>query len=323
MTLKQIPRIGRLGTTRAVMISPRRYVVLLAALALASLSGCNRGRLPSAVWMESGAGCGRLTYPRAITYSRADGCFFVVDRLAHIQRVESNGDVTADWRMPEWVNGKPTGLSVGPDGNVYVADTHYARVVIYSPKGQLLRQFGTFGREPGQFTYPTDVAFDAAGNIYVSEYGENDRIQVFDPAGQKVLRIIGRFGEGDGEFSRPQSMVIDGDRLYVTDSCNHRIAVFRTDGAFVKNLGGVGGDPGQFRYPYGLDEDGEGHLIVTEFGNNRVQLIDRETGAGLKSWGVSGRDPGQLAYPWAAAADKDDRVVVVDSGNNRLQVFAW
>jgi hypothetical protein len=69
--------------------------------------------------------------------------------------------------------------------------------------------------------------------------------------------------------------------------------------------------------------DKEGHLIVCEFGNNRVQMIDKETGKGLKTWGAAGRDPGQLAYPWGVIVDKRDRVVAVDAGNNRLQVFEF
>ena len=63
--------------------------------------------------------------------------------------------------------------------------------------------------------------------------------------------------------------------------------------------------------------------MVCEFGNNRVQLIDKKTGKGLKIWGSEGRAPGHLAYPWAVAVDKRNRVVAVDSGNNRLQVFEF
>ena len=55
-------------------------------------------------------------------------------------------------------------------------------------------------------------------------------------------------------------MVIDHDLVYITDSCNHRIAVFKADGTWVRNMGGVGSGLGQYRFPYGLDEDPEGQL---------------------------------------------------------------
>jgi len=294
----------------------------LLVLSLAVMAGCGDTAQPDAIWCETGTGRGQLVYPRGAAYSPADDTYFVVDRMARVQRLDRFGQWLNEWRMPEFARGKPVGLSVGPDGNVYIADTHYARVMVYSPKGELIRHWGSEGQGPGQFIYPTDVAFDSAGNVYVSEYGDNDRIQVFDARGG-YLRQFGRYGQGDGEFCRPESMVILDDILYVADACNHRIAVFALDGRFMRNMGRVGSELGQFRFPYGLDHDSRGRLVVCEFGNNRVQLVDRQTGRGLKAWGIPGREPGQLAYPWAVAVDRRDRVVVVDSGNNRLQVFTW
>jgi DNA-binding beta-propeller fold protein YncE/ABC-type spermidine/putrescine transport system permease subunit II len=301
----------------------RRVTSFLALFLVAFiLAGCGGGSKPEEVWCTTGMGPTQVVYPRGIAYSPTDDSFFIVDREARIQHLDRDGGFLNEWRTPEWEQGKPVGLTVGPDGNLYVPDTHYFRVLVYSPRGQLLRQWGSKGTEHGQFIYPTDIAFDGKGNIFVSEYGDNDRIQVFSPDG-KWLYQFGKFGDGPGEFSRPQSMVIDGEMVYVTDACNHRIAVFKTDGTFVRNMGKVGSELGQFRFPYGLDMDARGRLIVCEFGNNRVQMIDKETGKGLETWGMAGRDLGQLAYPWGVAVDKHDRVVAVDAGNNRFQVFEF
>ena len=295
------------------------------AIAAVSCAGCGDRAKPEAIWCETGTGPGEVVYPRAITYDSCADQFYVIDRTAHVQRLDHDGHCLRDWQMPEWKLGKPVGASVGPDGNLWVPDTHYHRVVVYSPDGKMLSTFGSEGFGDGQFELPTDIAFDDAGGslkVFVSEYGGNDRVQVFDAAWHKLYQF-GRFGTGDGEFSRPQSILIDHGLVYITDACNHRIVVFKTDGTFVRNMGSVGAGLGQFRFPFGLDEDREGHLIVCEFGNNRVQMVDKETGRGLKSWGTAGREPGQLAYPWGVAVDKDDRVVAVDAGNNRLQVFEF
>ena len=63
------------------------------------------------------------------------------------------------------------------------------------------------GTTPGRFGYPTDVEIDRAGNFYVAEYGENDRIQVFSPDG-KWLRQWGGHGYEPGEFLRPRALAI-------------------------------------------------------------------------------------------------------------------
>ena len=315
------PRLAGKSISRWGALPP---LLVIASLTL-YLAGCGDPKQPKAVWCETGTGPCQVVYPRAITYSPGDDSFFIIDRMARVQHLDHSGKFIAEWLMPEWQIGKTVGVSVGPDGNVYVPDTHYHRVVVYAPDGKLLHMWGEEGRGPGQFIYPTDIAWDSRGHLLVSEYGDNDRVQVFDASidPPKLLYEFGKFGDGPGELSRPQSMVMDHDIVYLTDACNHRIAVFKADGTWIRNMGSVGSGLGQFRFPYGLAEDGDGHLVVCEFGNNRVQLVDKETGKGLKIWGGAGREPGQLAYPWGVAVDKHGRVVAVDAGNNRLQVFEF
>jgi ABC-type Fe3+ transport system permease subunit len=311
------------GRRSADSALPRRgggsTLLLLVTL---SFIGCSRGNVPDEVWCETGTGPAQTVYPRAIAYSAADDTFFIVDRQARIQHLDRRGRFLNEWHTPESLQGKPVGLSVGPDGNLWVPDTHYHRVLVYAPDGKLVGQFGSRGTGPGQFIYPTDVAFGPNGRVFVSEYGDHDRVQVFDMDGRYQYEF-GTFGVGDGQFSRPQSLVVDGDLIYVTDACNHRLVVFTLDGKFVRNIGGVGSGLGEFRFPYGLSQDSDGNLIVCEFGNNRVQKVDPRTGKGLAVWGAPGRAEGQLAYPWGVAVDKRDRIVTVDAGNNRLQVFEF
>ncbi|HMB96296.1 MAG TPA: 6-bladed beta-propeller, partial [Tepidisphaeraceae bacterium] len=241
----------------------KNAAIFLFACSIFYVAGCGDGAKPQAVWCTTGIGPAQVVYPRGIAYSSFDDSFFIVDREARIQHLDRDGNPLAAWQTPEWAHGKPVGLKVGPDGNLYVPDTHYHRILVYSPKGVLLKQWGERGTGPGQFIYPTDLAF-SNGKMFVSEYGDNDRIQVFD-RDFKYLYQFGKFGDGPGEFSRPQTMVIDGDFVYVTDACNHRLEVFKTDGTFVRTMGKVGSGPGEFRFPYGLDEDSRGRLIVCEF----------------------------------------------------------
>jgi DNA-binding beta-propeller fold protein YncE len=309
-------------TTRRVWDLLRRKSLppAMALLLLPAGQGCEDADQPQAVYLSTGTGPAQVVYPRAIDHRPADDSFVIIDRMARVQRITADGKYITSWPMPANAKGKPVGVSVSPAGDIWVPDTHYHRVIVYSPDGREKLRFGELGKGPGQFIFPTDIAFDEAGLVYVAEYGDHDRIQVFDAAGT-YLREFGRFGSGDGEFNRPQSILIRGQELFVADSSNHRIAVFSLDGTWLRNLGGPGGAMGEFRFPFGLTLDRQDMLIVTEFGNNRVQRIDPQTGKSRGTWGRAGRQVGEFAYPWDSAVDARGRVATLDSGNNRLQVF--
>jgi DNA-binding beta-propeller fold protein YncE len=294
--------------------------MVVSMLSLLFSAGCDQPDQPIDVWGGTGRSTGEMIYPRAIAFDPVSKTFVVVDRTARIQRLDPEGNFINGWRMPDLQNGKPVGISVSPEGDIWVPDTHYNRILVYDTLGSIKLQFGRRGTGPAEFELPTDVAFGNDGDVYVGEYGGNDRIQVFDRQGN-FRRAFGKLGSGPGEFSRPQSLVFVDNELFVVDACNHRVQVFSPAGEFKRQIGSVGREPGQFRFPYGLDLDADGNLIVTEYGGSRVQRIDRKTGRPFNQFGTPGRRPGEFAYPWAACIDNQQRIVVVDSGNNRLQVF--
>jgi sugar lactone lactonase YvrE len=245
---------------------------------------------------------------------------YIVDMTARIQVFDTAGNFLRGWHTPAHAVGKPTGMSIGPDGSVWVADTHYYRVLVYSPEGKLLHTFGgKKGDKPGQFGLVTSVAHDSAGNFYVSEYGDFDRIQKFTPEG-KFIRQWGGHGSDPGQFIRPQKMAVDAhDHIWVTDACNHRIQVFDTDGKLLKVWGKQGSGPGEMYYPYDLALGDDDTIYVCEFGNHRVQKFTRD-GRSLGCFGVEGRDEGQFCNPWAIVRDSKGTIYVLDTGNHRVQV---
>lgn len=304
----------------------RNRPITWAALALAwlavGLAGCdhdesNLGTLEK-VWGRRGVSDGRFQKPRAIAIDKQDR-LYIVDMTARIQVFDADGNFIRSWQTPEHTNGRPTGLSIDRDGNLAVPDTHYYQVLFYSPEGELLRKIGgEHGSGPGQFGLVTDVAQDSAGNYYISEYGEYDRIQKFTPEG-KFITQWGGHGDKPGQFSRPQAIAIDKqDRVWVADSCNHRIQVFDADGKFLFTWGEEGSELGKLSYPYSLLFDEQGILYVCEFGNHRVQKFSTE-GKSLGAWGTAGREPGELFNPWAIVRDSQGRTHVLDSYNHRVQ----
>ena len=269
---------------------------------------------------QTGRGQGEFIYPRAVDIA-SDGSLFVVDKTGRIQRLTAKGKFLAVFEMPLIETGKPTGVSFAPNGNLYVADTHYHRVLVFSPEGDIVGQFGKFGQDGGCFIYPTDVAFSGEGRIFVSEYGGNDRISVFSDEGD-FLYCFGTPGNNQGQLSRPSALCVDRSRkrLYVADACNHRIAVYNFDGKLLRYISSVGREPGRLRYPYDLSLLPDGNLVVCEYGNNRLQIFSPD-GRSVAVYGGPGRSLGKLAYPWGLAIDNRGRAFVVDAGNNRIQVW--
>jgi DNA-binding beta-propeller fold protein YncE len=295
----------------------------LLGLGVMTQAGCElRARSqPDLVWGVHGVKSGHLDKPRAAAFD-AQNHLFLADLTDRIQVFDRDGKYLRGWRTPEFNVDGPSGLNVDRYGRLLVADTHFYRVLVYSESGQILFQIGDGiqGTTPGRFGYPTDVVIDRAGNFYVAEYGENDRIQVFSPDG-KWLRQWGGHGYEPGEFLKPRALAIDEhDRLFVADSCNHRIQVFDTKGKLLNSWGSRGDGPGQMSYPYDLAIGGDGFLYVCEYGNHRVQKFTLD-GKAVAVWGTAGRGPGQLFNPYALAVDSRSNVSVVDSNNHRVQRF--
>ncbi len=294
----------------------------LAAWALAA--GCagpshSTGRLEK-VWARRGFSDGRFQKPRAMAIDALDR-IYIVDMTARIQVFDPQGNFLRAWRTPAWEAGKPTGLSVTPSGELLVADTHYYRVLVYSPDGKLLRILGgTPGPEPGQFGLVTDAVQDSQGYYYVGEYGEYDRIQKLAPDGQFVLQWGGH-GSAPGQFIRPQSLALDEqENLWVADACNHRIQVFDRQGRLLRYWGEEGSGVGELYYPYDLALGPDDTVYVVEWGNDRVQKFTRD-GRSLGLWGARGRAEGQLANPWALVRDSRGRLHVLDTENHRVQTI--
>jgi DNA-binding beta-propeller fold protein YncE/ABC-type spermidine/putrescine transport system permease subunit II len=301
-------------------------MLVIITVCLSVLTGCDDktglADVPKIVgaFGRTGRGQGEFVYPRAIDIT-GDDSLFIVDKTGRIQRLSSEGDFLNVIKMPMIEAGKPTGISIAPNGNLYVADTHYHRVVVFSAEGKLIKEFGGFGQSDGCFIYPTDIAFSPDGRIYVSEYGGNDRISVFTEQGDFIFSF-GTAGSGIGQLARPSALCVDNERkrLYVADACNHRIAIYNLDGSLFGYIGSAGRDPGQLRYPYDLVLLSDGTIVVCEYGNNRLQLFSPE-GQSLSVYGQAGRQLGELAYPWGLTVDGRRRAYIVDAGNNRIQVW--
>ena len=109
---------------------------------------------------------------------------------------------------------QPSDVLVAPDGSIFVADGHGAegnnRIVKFDANGDYLMQWGSTGREYGEFRDPHALAMDSTGRLFVGDRA-NNRVQIFTQDGEHL--------ETWTQFGRPSGLFIDhNDILYAADS---------------------------------------------------------------------------------------------------------
>lgn len=254
----------------------------------------------------------KLPQPRDVA-AGLNGEKVVLDNAGRVLVYGAAGDLVRQWEMPESSVGNPEGACVMPDGRVVVADTHYHRVVTFDRDGKVVSMFGERGNGPSQFIYPVAVTTDPAGNLYVAEYGGNDRIQKFGPGGE-FLTAFGSFGTGEGQFQRPSGLVWHEGKLFAVDAFNSRIHVFTDSGEYA---GLIGATTLGLDYPYDLSLGPDGLLYAVEYRAGRVTALTTG-GEVVGRYGRTGSGPGQLQTPWGLAVDRSGRIWVADTGNRRI-----
>ncbi|MFH1736978.1 MAG: NHL repeat-containing protein, partial [Actinomycetota bacterium] len=136
----------------------------------------------------------------------------------------------------------PLYIAVSPlSGDVYVTDRSTASVSIYSANGEAKDKFVPKTDEASFAWSPLGIAFDAQGNLYVSDATKgNHRILVFDKNGKLKLKF-GKEGTKEGEFEYPNGLCVDKDgTIYVADTNNSRVQVFDKKGKLKSIIGKSG-----------------------------------------------------------------------------------
>jgi sugar lactone lactonase YvrE len=312
--------------------------------------------------LPDGIGNGGLCGPIGITLDGA-GNVYVADQFNKaIRKISSGGVVTtlagngssgfSDGSGTNATFYYPMGVAVDRVGNVYVADQENNAIRKISSGGVVttLAGNGKQGFVDGvgnnaTFNWPSGVAVDGAGNVYVAD-SYNSAIRKISTGGVVTTLVGGGinaygyaygFADGIGKaafFSWPSSVAVDGvGNLYVADSGNNAIRRVSTNG-LVTTLAGNGnwgfadgtGTNAYFNRPGGVAIDGVGNLYVADSGNNAIRKISSNgvvtTLAGNGKYGFTNNGIGTKATfndPNGIAVDGMGNVYVADSGNNAIR----
>ena len=209
----------------------------------------------------------------------------------------------------------PMSIAISRDSDIIVCDWH--KITMYTLRGEKICQFGSEGKEKGQFSYPQGVALDDDGCIFVSDSG-NNRIQKFTFDGQYIISVCGK--KLINLFDSPRGLKVNNNKLYVCDSINNRIHVFDRELNYLTHIGGsMGSGPGQFNGPHDIAWDSSSMLYVADRGNGRIQVFN-EDGKYVREFGQEGRGHGEFYRPYYIDVACDS-VHVSEAGNHRVSVF--
>ena len=302
-----------------------------------------------------------FNYPQGVTLDSA-GNTYVADTINHtIRKVTKAGVVTTIAGIAgvsgssdgEGVAAKfyrPNSLAVYSDGTLVVADTFNHTLRLISPAGLVSTLAGTAGSagstdgtgSAARFNYPSGVALDGSGNIYVADTS-NFTIRKVTKTGvvSTIAGKAGTYGSIDASgpsarFNQPTGIAVDtSGNIYVSDKGNNTIRKISSVGAVTTLAGNASAAAGsfdssgmsaRFNGPTGLSVDASGFVYVADSLNHTlrrvsptggVTTIGGKAGDGTISDGLIGA--ARFAFPGGIAVNAQaTQAVVADSQNYRI-----
>lgn len=214
----------------------------------------------------------RFSQPVGVAYDTGLRRLFVSDSVGATVHMFDRAGKYLGHTLPSLFS-RPTGIFFDRRSKrLLVTDTTAHNVTVCAVNGDPVTRFGRRGDLMGEFNFPTSVAVDSTGMVYVCD-ALNFRIQQFTPDYQPI-RPIGLKGDMPGYFAQPKALACDSqNHLYVVDAQFEAVQIFSSIGQLLLNFGEEGHKPGQFWLPSGIFIDRRDRIFVADAYNKRVQVF--------------------------------------------------
>lgn len=229
---------------------------------------------------------GRLAKPAGLSVDDDGICYVADTSVRRVMAFSPERKYIRSYGDPETL--RPTAV-VATSKELYVCSIDEACIIVFDKKsGKELRRIGTKGANEGELFFPTNIALDKEGNVYVSDTG-NARVQKFDAQGTYLMQY-GGIGLALGSFTRPKGVAIDkNNHLFVVDAAFENIQIFDDTGKLLLFFGGPGSGRGNINLPAGISIDYSHNelfkeyvepgyeldylvLVTSHFGNSKVNV---------------------------------------------------
>ena len=160
---------------------------------------------------------------------------------------------------------RPRGVTVSPDGHIYVCDEANHCVCVFDVKGKSLFSCGSHGSGGECFDWPRDLCFASDGLLYITDV-DNSRICVYDKDGKFIRKFP--------TTCKPTCIdATDCGHLIVSSYSSHKVMIYTTGGELVHVFGEHGSGLGQFYAPSGVSVDSDGLIYIADLYDNRIQVF--------------------------------------------------
>jgi sugar lactone lactonase YvrE len=311
-----------------------------------------------------------LHYPNDVAMDRAGNLFIGLSHDHRVRKVDSNGIITtvAGTGSPAYSGdtmaatnaslNEPGGVAVDGAGNLFIADSANHRIRKVDTNGIITTVAGNgstgysgdnVAATNTSLYYPTGVAVDGAGNLFIAD-SANNRIRKVNTNG--IITIVaGNGGMGysgdngaatNASIHSPAGVAVDGaGNLFIADLYNNRIRKVNTNGIITTVAGtgsrGCSGDNGAatnawLDFPIGVAVDRAGNLFIADFYNHRIRKVDGNgiittiAGNGVPSFSGDGNAAvdASLFHPSGVTMDGFDNLFIADQQNLRIRkVYSW
>ncbi len=264
-----------------------------------------------------------FVHPQGIGVDSQGNIFVGDNQPPHVYKFDKTGKQIADWSvLPDGPDGKARlfDLAVDGQGQVYVVDPTSKNIEVYDNNGKLLghlnanNKFGAYG--------PNGLTVDKAGNIYLSNTGGNNIIEI-SPQDKQIREYGGGvdFPAIGGQpnphrTNQPIDAIIADDGSIYTVDLNQRIIKYSAAGKYVKEwkIPNIGGDASLHMASYK-------NFVYLSDANMGVVHILNISDDSLNLLGGPGTGPGLFQNPSGLATDTAGRLYVADRNNSRVQIF--